>query len=205
VNSLSTELASLPEFVPATVKHLQPVSVELMKRDSTRTPNRCLLKTRRAIMEERQRLNITPKKQKNRYGRLGVIQEMRSKVQIADAPTFISTEGNELVLPLSCSGTIIKAPTRASTDRELNECQHIAFSSNRDWDPQNARLPKVSRYRCQEIRATGSSMRRWAKKTLDARLELLRTGTRRAMTSSSVLSKDSVQSKMSCEPENVTR
>jgi hypothetical protein len=71
-NSLSTEVASLlPEFVPATVKHLQPVSVELMgkfARDSTRTSRRCLLKTRRSILKSASVWNITPKKQKNRYG-----------------------------------------------------------------------------------------------------------------------------------------
>jgi hypothetical protein len=72
----------------------------------------------------------------------------------AEAPTYLSTKDNDFVMPLSSSGTIIKAPTRTPTDRELHECRHIELSSNRDWDPQNVRFPKASRTVEEEITRT---------------------------------------------------
>ena len=69
----------------------------------------------------------------------------------SDSPIFISTEGNEFVLPLSCRGTILSAKTRTPTERELQTCEHIVMSSPHDWDPQNVRFPKASRTVEEEI------------------------------------------------------
>lgn len=62
----------------------------------------------------------------------------------AELPTFLSTEGNEFVMPLSCKGTIIGAPTRTPTDCELNTCPHVILSSDHEWNPQNLQLPQAT-------------------------------------------------------------
>ena len=53
----------------------------------------------------------------------------------SDSPTFISTEGHEVVLPLKCNGTILGVATRTPTESELQICPHIALSSDHEWDP----------------------------------------------------------------------
>jgi hypothetical protein len=63
----------------------------------------------------------------------------------AEAPIFISTEGNEFTLPLASKGTTLGVPTRTPTDHELQTCPHVVLSSEHDWDPQNVHFPKTSR------------------------------------------------------------
>jgi hypothetical protein len=72
----------------------------------------------------------------------------------ADAPIFISTEGNEFSMPLSTKGTTLRVATRTPTDHELHTCPHFALSSEHEWDPQNVRFPKASRTVEEEISRT---------------------------------------------------
>ena len=77
----------------------------------------------------------------------------------SDSPIFISTEGNEFVLPLSSTGTILGAATRTPTEQELQTCPHISMSSDYEWDPQNVRFPEASRTVEEEVSRTVGAVR----------------------------------------------
>ena len=77
----------------------------------------------------------------------------------SDSPIFISTEGNEFVLPLSSKGTILGVTTRTPTDNELQTCPHVSLSSEYEWDPQNVRFPKASRTVEEEVSRTIGAVR----------------------------------------------
>jgi hypothetical protein len=56
----------------------------------------------------------------------------------ASAPICMSTEGRDLVMPLTSEGTMLGVSTRTPTDHELKTClPHIELSSDHEWDPQN--------------------------------------------------------------------
>ena len=47
-----------------------------------------------------------------------------------NAPTYVSTEGNEFHFPLEFHGAILSAPTRTPTEHELQTCTCLLYTSD---------------------------------------------------------------------------
>lgn len=56
----------------------------------------------------------------------------------------LSTEVDEVVIPLHSAGTTIFLDTRSPTGRELQECQHVYLTSKQEWNPNNVCFPDSS-------------------------------------------------------------
>ena len=54
----------------------------------------------------------------------------------------LSTEDNEVVIPLRSIGTTIYFDTRSPTDKELQECCHVYYTSKQEWNPNAVRFPE---------------------------------------------------------------
>jgi hypothetical protein len=72
-------------------------------------------------------------------------------IQVQDNPyhasqgMYLSTEDGNITIPLQSTRTTIYLDTRSPTDNELQECQHIQYTSKQDWNSNAICFPETAR------------------------------------------------------------
>ena len=57
------------------------------------------------------------------------------------SPLYIEDPEEEVIIPLETQGTNIQTTTRTPSQQELDECPHIVFTSQREWEPTKVTFP----------------------------------------------------------------
>jgi hypothetical protein len=55
----------------------------------------------------------------------------------------LSTEDEDVVIPLMSDGTVIHFSSRTPTEKELHECRHVELSSKAEWNPRDVSFPEA--------------------------------------------------------------
>ena len=61
--------------------------------------------------------------------------EVQDNPYHASQGMHLSTEDGNVIIPLHSAGTTIYLDTRSPTDKEVQECRHIQYTSKQEWNP----------------------------------------------------------------------
>ena len=59
---------------------------------------------------------------------------------------YLSSQDDEITIPMHSNGTIIYFASQTPTDFELSHCHHVNLSSNAPWNPRDMQFPRIAHH-----------------------------------------------------------